>query len=36
VVWPLPYESGRDQMYREIFKQKQIGRIDTISGGANE
>jgi anthraniloyl-CoA monooxygenase len=21
VVWPLPYESGRDQMYREFFKQ---------------
>jgi anthraniloyl-CoA monooxygenase len=24
VVWPLPYESGRDQMYREIFKHKQM------------
>jgi anthraniloyl-CoA monooxygenase len=23
VDWPLPYISGRDQMYREIFKQKQ-------------
>jgi anthraniloyl-CoA monooxygenase len=23
VDWPLPYLSGRDQMYREIFKQKQ-------------
>ena len=22
VVWPKPYESGRDQMYREIAKQK--------------
>ncbi len=22
VVWPKPYESGRDQLYREIFKQK--------------
>ncbi len=24
VQWPLPYISGRDQMYREIFKQNQI------------
>ncbi len=24
VDWPLPYISGRDQMYREIFKQKQL------------
>jgi anthraniloyl-CoA monooxygenase len=23
VEWPLPYISGRDQMYRQIFKQKQ-------------
>ncbi len=23
VSWPLPYLSGRDQLYREIFKQKQ-------------
>ncbi len=22
VVWPKPYESGRDQLYREIFKKK--------------
>ncbi len=22
VVWPKPYESGRDQLYRELFKQK--------------
>ncbi len=22
VVWPKPYESGRDQLYRDIFKQK--------------
>ena len=24
VVWPKPYESGRDQMYREIAKQKAL------------
>ena len=24
VVWPKPYESGRDQMYREIAKQKAV------------
>ncbi len=24
VEWPQPYLSGRDQMYREIFKQKQL------------
>jgi anthraniloyl-CoA monooxygenase len=24
VEWPLPYLSGRDQMYREIYKQKQL------------
>jgi anthraniloyl-CoA monooxygenase len=24
INWPLPYLSGRDQMYREIFKQKQL------------
>jgi anthraniloyl-CoA monooxygenase len=24
VDWPLPYLSGRDQMYREIFKQNQL------------
>jgi anthraniloyl-CoA monooxygenase len=24
VDWPLPYLSGRDQLYREIFKQKQL------------
>ncbi len=24
VVWPKPYESGRDQMYREIAKQKSL------------
>ena len=24
VVWPKPYESGRDQMYREIAKQKML------------
>ena len=23
VDWPRPYESGRDQLYRELFKQKQ-------------
>jgi anthraniloyl-CoA monooxygenase len=22
VVWPKPYESGRDQLYRKLFKQK--------------
>jgi anthraniloyl-CoA monooxygenase len=26
VVWPLPYISGRDQMYREIAKAKQIAK----------
>ena len=26
VDWPRPYESGRDQMYRELFKQKQAER----------
>ena len=24
VNWPLPYLSGRDQLYREIFKQKEL------------
>ncbi len=24
VDWPLPYISGRDQMHREVFKQKQL------------
>ena len=24
VEWPLPYISGRDQMYREVLKQKQL------------
>ena len=24
VVWPQPYLSGRDQLYREIFKQKEV------------
>jgi anthraniloyl-CoA monooxygenase len=24
VVWPKPYESGRDQLYREISKQKTL------------
>ena len=24
VSWPQPYRSGRDQLYREIFKQKEL------------
>jgi anthraniloyl-CoA monooxygenase len=27
VDWPLPYLSGRDQMYREILKQKQLAAL---------
>jgi anthraniloyl-CoA monooxygenase len=30
VDWPRPYESGRDQLYRELFKQKQAEKTADI------
>jgi anthraniloyl-CoA monooxygenase len=34
VQWPLPYESGRDQLYREIFKQNQASAQQDIARAA--
>ena len=34
VDWPLPYLSGRDQMYREILKQKQLAALMESAQGA--
>jgi anthraniloyl-CoA monooxygenase len=34
VDWPLPYLSGRDQMYREILKQKQLQTLMNIAPSA--
>ncbi len=34
VVWPLPYESGRDQLYRELSKQNMAAAQQNIAGAA--